>query len=211
MALTTSNSSKLNQNIVTDVNAPVELATGPSRTISPEAAILFNKSIVARPLMAPEVCSIRVKNTEYRYRWVNKMAQGGRYYMQRKAQGFVNATTDDVEILSGDVSSSSGEITAFDLVLMKIRADLYDGAIKHNMEKAAVMTRARGVYYEGASPDVNSDAKPQRVSVAQEAFSKSGKATPFIPDNPDAIVDDSIKSGRLAQTRKTVEELREHK
>lgn len=211
MTLTTNNSTKMGQNIVTDVNAPVEVTNTPARVISPEAALLFNKSVVARPLMAPEVCSIRVKNTEYRYRWVNKMAQGGRYYMQRKAQGFVNATTDDVEILSGDVTSTSGEITAFDLVLMKIRADLYDGAIKHNMERAAVMTRTRGVYYEGASSDVNSDAKPQRVSVANEAFTKSGKATPFIPDNPDAIVEDSIKSGRVNNTRKTMEELREHK
>lgn len=209
MPLTTSDGTKLGQNIVTDVNANVATANGPSRVLSPEAAILFNKAIVARPLMVPEVCSIRVKNTEYRYRWVNSQGQGGRMYMQRKAQGFQNATTDDVELLGGDAVCNKGEIKAGDLILMKIRADLYDAAIKDNMEKAMRMTNARGLYFDTApSTDVNSDATPRRASVAQEPFARSGKAQPFIPENPDAIVDDSIKTGRVNESRHQVDELR---
>lgn len=208
MALTNNDASKLAQNIVTDVNANVSSPSAPERILSREAAILFNKSIVARPLMVPEVCSIRVKNTEYAYRWVNRSASNGQFYMMRKAQGFANATVDDVELLGGDAIANKGEITAGDLILMKIRADLYDAALKFNLEKALLYSRARGMYMEGASSDVMSDATPKRVSVANEPFSKSGLAQPFIPDNPDALVEDSIKSGRAEEARKAVEGLR---
>lgn len=208
MALTNNDASKLAQNIVTDVNANVSSPSAPERVLSREAAILFNKSIVARPLMTPEVCSIRVKNTEYAYRWVNRSSRNGQFYMQRRAQGFINATADDVEILGGDAVADGGEITAGDLILMKIRQDLYDAAIKNNMEKAMVLSRARGMYLEGASHDVMSDNVAKRVSVAQEPFSKTGLAQPFIPGDPDAIVEDSIKSGRVEEARKAVEGLR---
>lgn len=206
--ITTTDGTKLGQNVVTDVNANVSIPADKSRTLSPDAAILFNKSIVARPLMVPEVCSIHIKNQEYRYRWVNRDGQGGRIYMQRKAQGFTNATSNDVEILNGDAESRDGEIRAGDLILMKIQADLYDAAIKYNIQKAMAMARTRGVMLEGASSDVMSDAVPRRVSVSEEAFAKSGQATPFIPTNAEAIIEESIKSGRVEQTRATVDKLR---
>lgn len=206
--LTTKDSTKLSANVVTDVNADVTLPSAPPRKISHEAALLFDKSIVARPLMVPEVCSIRVKNTEYRYRWVNRDGQSGRVYMQRKAQGFINATPQDVDILGGDAESKDGEIRAGDLVLMKIRVDLYDAAIKHNMVKAALAAGMRGVHLDGASSDVFDDSQAKRVSVSNEPFSRSGYVKPFIPDNPDAFINDSIQSGRVNETRQTVDSLR---
>lgn len=209
MAITTRDGTKLGQNVISDVNANVAVSAGPARQLSPEAALLFNKSLVARPLMAPEVSSIRIKNTEYRYRWVALKAQNGQFYNMRRSQGFVNATTDDVEVLGGDATATSGALTAGDLILMKIRADLYDGAILHNMQKAGALSRARGMHMEGISPDVFSDDKPSRVSVAQEPFARTGKAQPFIPDNPDAFVDNSISSGRAEKTRQVVDGLRE--
>lgn len=208
MAITTEAGTKLGQNIVTDANANVFLPAPPPRQISPDLAILLNKSIVARPLMVPEVCSIRVKNTEYRYRWVNRDGQGGRVYTQRRAMGFINATTEDVEIMGGDASSKDGEIRAGDLILMKIQADRYDAAMKYNMQKAETLARTRGVGIEGASSDVYSDDKPRRVSVSEEPFAKSGKAAPFIPANADAIIDDSIRAGRAEETRAVVDGLR---
>ena len=199
--ISTKDSGKLAENVVTDVNANVPLPVEASRSISPDTAILFNKSIVARPLMTPEVCAIKVKNTDYRYRWVNRDGQGGRIYMQRKAQGFLNATTADVEILGGDAEARDGEIRAGDLVLMKIQADRYDAALKYNMQEAYRKARMRGVFMEGASSDVMSDAQPRRVSVSEEPFSKLTK--PFIPENADQIISESIKSGRVEETRAT--------
>lgn len=208
MSLSTKTGTSLGQTVVTDVNANVGLSSGSARQVSPELAILFNKSIVAKPLTSPEVCSIHVKNLEYQYRWVNRHAKGGLMYQQRRSQGFTNATTEDVQVLGGDAAVTNGEITAFDLILMKIQRDRYDAAIKFNTEKAFALTRARGVYMEGGSPDVMSDAAPKRMSVAQEPFSRSDKATPFIPANADSIIDDSVRTGRVDGARAAVDEIR---
>lgn len=206
--ITTQDSSKLENKIVTDVNANVPLPAKAAKSISADAAILFNKSVVARPLMTPEVCSVQVKNTEYRYRWVNRDGQGGRIYMQRRTQGFINATEEDVDILGGDAMAKDGEIRAGDLILMKIRADLYDAAMKYNMVKALQQANMRGVSLEGASADVFADDKPRRVSVSEEPFAKKGLATPFIPENPEAIINDSVASGRAEKARTAVAEFR---
>ena len=208
MALTTNDAAKIEQNVVTDIKPTSDPSLERARRISPDAAILFDKSIVARPLMVPEVCSIHIKNTEYQYRWVNRGSQSGRYYMQRRAQGFTNATLADIDVLGGDVVGTNGEVTAGDLILMKIRRDIYDGAMKYNMQKAAQLTAARGMYMEGASGDVMSDSVAKRVSVANEPYARSGLAQPFIPDNPDALVQDSISAGRAEVTRKQQAEMR---
>lgn len=192
----------ITDNVVTDINANVPAPEEPrKRTLSREAAILLDKSIVARPLMVPEVCSIRVKNLEYAYRWVNKAGRNGAVYMQRRAQGFTNATTDDVEVLAGDAQANNGEIVAGDVILMKIRGDLYDAAIKYNMQKASALQRARGMYLEGGSSDVNSDAPVERKSVAQDART----ASTFIPENPDAL----IASGNYEAAKAQSQEIRE--
>jgi hypothetical protein len=211
VALTTEAATKLSSNVVTDVNANVPAAPAAPRTVSPEVALLFDKSVVARPLMVPEVCSLRVKNTEYRYRWVNRDGQGGRIYSQRRSQGFINATHDDVEVLAGDAYDKDGEIRAGDLILMKIRADLYDSAIKWNMQKAHTFANMRGVSLEGASSNVFADDKPRRASISEEPFAKKGLAEPFIPSQSsvEAMIGESIKSGRVNETRATVEELRQ--
>ena len=206
--ITTADATKLGVTVVTDANANVPLPPPPSRYISPDAAILFNKSIIARPLGIPQVCEVKIKNTEYRYRWVNRDGQGGRIYMQRRAQGFTNATNDDVEVLGGDAECRDGEIRAGDLILMKIQADKYDAAMKYNMVKARSQANMRGISLEGASSDVMADDKPHRVSVANEPFARSGKATPFIPENPDALINDSINSGRVNAARTAVEDFR---
>lgn len=211
MPLTTHDGTKLGQNIVTDVNANVPVDAPQSRTISPEAALLFNKAIIAKPLMVPEVCSLQVKNHEYRYRWVNRDGMGGRIYMQRKAQGFVNATDNDVSVQGGDVQAKDGEIRAGDLILMKINADQYDAAIKSNMVKAITYGNARGFYTEGGSSDVMSDSTPNRRTVSAEPGARTGQAVPFIPTNADAIVNDSIQSGRVEETRSVVDGLRAKK
>src|SRR5436309_497432 len=117
-----------------------------NRKITAEAAILLDKSIVARPLSAPEVASIHVKNVEYYYRWVNRLHSNGRVYMERKAMGFVNATTDDVDVLVGDTVSSDQEIRCGDVVLMKIPFDQWASHVKRNMQTAEVLQRMRGVH-----------------------------------------------------------------
>jgi hypothetical protein len=206
--LTTATTSGIRDNVVTDLNANVPLPDAPKpRVISREAALLFNKSVVAKPLMVPEVSSIRVKNTEYMYRWVF-LGERGQMYTKRKAQGFTNATIEDVEVLGGDCTSDKGEIRAGDLILMKIRGDLYDAAIKYNMERALLMQRARGMYLKGdTSQNVMSDGQASGASIGQENF--RGKASNFIPDNPDALLSSSALNGGLEAAREQETQIRE--
>lgn len=206
MTLTTAKSKQVSEP-VTDVNGNIPTpAPVTQRYISPEFALLINKSIVARPLMTPEVASIRVKNTEYRYRWCNINSF---VYTKRKAQGFTNATSDDVDILVGEVTADKGEIRAGDVILMKMQADRYDGAIKANTLEALRRESKRGLYFdENPSTDVFSDDNPKRQTVANEPFSRT-KARPYIPDNADEIIADSISSGRVIDARASVKEIRE--
>jgi hypothetical protein len=192
------NAGNVNDNIVVDTQTRV-------RKLSPEAAILFDKSIVARPLNSPEVCSIHVKNTEYYYRWVAAQALGGQVYMSRKAMGFTNATSDDVEILVGDAVCDKGEIRAGDLILMKLPFPKWAAHVKSNMQRANMLGNMRGVFQKGGSTDVMSDEKATRASVNNEPFDRS-KLQHFIPDNPDAIINDSIESGRVEKTRAVMQE-----
>ena len=218
MALTTDTARSISDSINTgNVNDPIVVDTRTQvRKLSPEAAILFDKSIVARPLNTPEVCSIHVKNTEYYYRWVACDALGGRVYMERRAMGFTNATSDDVEVLVGDAVKldengkpvKQMEIKAGDLILMKLPFGMWASHIKANMQKAQMLANMRGVFQKSGSTDVMSDEKPQRASVNQEAFDRS-KVSHFIPDNPDAMIKDSIDSGRVNKTREVMANLRD--
>jgi hypothetical protein len=179
----------------------------PPRKISQEAAILLDKSIVARPLYAPEVASIRVKNTEYYYRWVNRMHSNGRVYSERRAMGFVNATTEDVEVLVGDIAASDTELRSGDLILMKIPFHLWASHVKRNMEVAEVLQRTRGVHTkdEELSSSVFAEGgRPKHESISNEL---KGKVTSFIPENPDALIDGQ-NSADTSKAKDVVAEIR---
>lgn len=203
MALTTESAQKLSD-LTRSAGSPHK------RTI--EADILFDKSIIAKPLNAPEVASIHVKNVEYYYRWVNRLHSNGRVYMERKAMGFVNATTDDVEVLVGDTVSSESEIRCGDVILMKIPFSLWASHIKRNMQTAEVLQRMRGVYNreEELSQDVFADGNRSVAthgSVASVKQDIKGKITPFTPDNPDAIMD-GIRANDAETVRSEISEIR---
>jgi len=202
MALTTGSAQK-----ITDATQ----STGPrKRTV--EADILFDKTIVARPLNAPEVASIHVKKTEYYYRWVNRLHGHGQVMMQRKAMGFVNATTDDVDVLVGDTVSNENEIFCNDLILMKIPFHLWAGHVKRNMETAETLQRTRGVYNkeEELSQDVFAEGGrglSERGALGTVSKDIKGKINAFIPDNPDAIMDGQAEDLN-AKAREQVAEIR---
>jgi len=213
MPLTTETSKHVAENIVSDVNANVAAGGGITpRRISPEASILFDKAIVARPLLTPEVASIRVKHTEYYYRWVprpiGEKAGTGLMYTQRLAMGFRNATNEDVDVLVGDTVSDGGEVRCGEMILMKLPWERWAGHVKSNMQRAQSLANARGMFFkEPPSTDVFSDDKPQRATVSQEPFSRS-KAVPFMVEDPDKLMD-SQPAGVTAKAKAAVKDIRE--
>jgi hypothetical protein len=209
MALTTRQSQQIRENVSDDTAVPV--VTRPRRSLSPEALILLDKSIVAKPLSHPEVAEIRIKNTDYYYRWVNKDSGGGLMYSRWKAMGFVNATPDDVELKSGNAAQDGAELRAGDLVLMKLPYHKWAQHMKYNHERANFLSRARGVYYsQTPSTDPLSESSPSRVTVNSEPYNRAGMTSAFIPTDQEvnAMVEDSTRSGRADAARKQMEEFR---
>ena len=208
--LTTQDSRKISEKVAVDLNANVTLPPSKPRVISREAALLFDDSVVARALNVPSVCDINPKNLDYAYRWVNRDGVGGQIYQMRLAQGFMNATTEDVEILGGDVQSKDGEIRAGDLVLMKIQAERYDAAIKANMVQAMRLGRTKGAYLKSGSTNVWADEAKSVGTISEEALPAKG-VQQFVPADVKAIVHDSISSGRVDETRRVSQTLGQEK
>lgn len=181
MALTTSSQESF--------HSPGTDPSGRPRNISPEAAILFDKSLVAKSLNIPEVASIHVKNTENYYRWVNRLHGNGSRYMQHRAMGFVNATLDDVDVLVADnIVCEKNEITSHDVILMKIEYGRWASHVKRNMQVSEILQRMRGVHTrdEELNQDVFAEGgRPATMSVNQD-LGKLAKS--FIPENPEAII-----------------------
>lgn len=180
-----------------------------------EAAILFDKSIIAKPLNAPEVASIHIKNTECYYRWVNFKHSNGSRYAMHKAMGFTNATNEDVDLLVGDEAvCTDTELRSGDVILMKIPFHEWAAHAKKNMQTAQTLQAMRGVYNteEELSGDVFAEHGNRRMATAGNLASVKqairGKLTPFMPDNPDAIIE-GVNASDADKVREQVEEIRE--
>lgn len=143
------------------------------QVVSEEMAILLDKSIVAKPLTRPAQEEIRIKNFGFKYRWVNRLGQGGSWYMRQKMSGWTNATLEDVDPMSVELTTDgTGEIRMFDTVLMKLPLGNWQSAIKNNMVKALRLQNDKR-YLTGQgdklpSTDVFSDDKVAVHTVASE-------------------------------------------
>lgn len=199
MAITSDNAKQVRENVHTDVGVDAMTHSAGGRRLSHEAQILFDRSIIARPLNRPEAAAIEVLNNEYAYYWVNRLAQHGLRYTQFRNMGFENATPQDVELKAGNAIQDSGELRAGDLVLMKIPREAWDSQIKYNMVKALKLSNMRGVFMEGGSTDVFSDDSPRRQTVSEQPFTRSGLIKPFIPDQ--AEIDAKVGTAKDSERR----------
>jgi CRISPR/Cas system-associated protein Cas7 (RAMP superfamily) len=149
------------------------------KVLSPEAQIMFQKSTVSKDLGIPPLEEIHIKNLGMKYRWVNRIALGGSHYMQMKYRGYTNATLEDAEPLSVEVTKDATEIRFAELILMKIPIEKYIENERRKIKKA-IMFQNRRAFLEsrdGAQPstDVMSDEELKEVSVAGTAFAHGGK------------------------------------
>lgn len=113
------------------------------QVLSEDAQILMDKSIVAKPLGTPTAEQIKIRNSSFRYRWVNRDGGGGILYARAKAKGFTLATADDAEPLSVEITNDNGEIRMFDVILMKIPVEKYQQAMKHQMLSALRLQKSK--------------------------------------------------------------------
>lgn len=112
----------------------------PARTIDPNNPY---PDVQARPLQMPDFVSLRPKNPNVAFRWVNRSvgAAGSTQRLDEMVYaGFVPALPIDAVMPDGKAVMPNlikdGKIIRGDLILMKIDRASYDGALKYNWERS---------------------------------------------------------------------------
>jgi hypothetical protein len=99
-----------------------------------EMDYIMDSSVVAKPLIMPEVLKMRGRDPHYAYRWVNWKSAGGSWFKTQLAMGFVPCDEKDIVQHNGQIID--GRITVGDLMLCKIDRDKLGAALKKNFETA---------------------------------------------------------------------------
>lgn len=117
-----------NKNNVTTVGAGqiVDLST------MTEEEALLSDMIEARPTMMSDALDIRIKRSEYAYRWFQFKAADGLRLSQALNSGWTKAYKEDAEPLNTNLLTSDG-IVSGDVILLKMRKDQYYGILKNNV------------------------------------------------------------------------------
>ena len=151
--------------------------------LSPEAQIMFDRSIVAKKMGAPASEEIHMKNLAFHYFWGNRVGGGGSRYAKLKTMGYVNATLDDVEPMAVEIEKDNpNEIRFGDLVLMKIPMQRWMAAEKAKMELAIALQRRNKKFYKKApSTDVNSDESPEMETLQDQSAGEAKYLRHFQP------------------------------
>lgn len=123
---------------------------------SEDLDILLDPNITARSIALPSVGAVVIKNHDFKYHWCRlKMGPNAdtSRYMQLKALGFQNATTEDVEVVNADIVEGKTEIRSGDRILVKAPPEIYNGLKKQYMLDAIRQTsRAATGQYQDVQP-----------------------------------------------------------
>jgi hypothetical protein len=142
MALTTQTGIDATENrIFSDVRPGSNKVLPNGQVLSEDAQILMDKSIIAKPLGVPAAEGIKIKNMAFKYRWVARLSSGGSMYARRKAQGWTDATIEDAEPNSVELTNDGGRLLYGDLILMKIPLQRYQEAMKYTMQRGLQLQR----------------------------------------------------------------------
>jgi hypothetical protein len=150
------------------------LAEKRTRSVPPE----IDDNVVARPLQMPEFEHFVPVDPSMEFRLVNFKVgdkESGLRFEQMKAAGYVVASPADVKNLAKTYVTTDGKIIVGDVILMKIKKSLIDGAKKWNWERAQ-RRRGRSLNREaqrGADADLRSSGAPR---------SQLNKISTFVPN-----------------------------
>jgi hypothetical protein len=93
----------------------------------------MHSSIVALPKRLPTMLDVRAKDPNFRLRWVNFKADGGRRVDECRAMGFTVAKTEEVQGLEeASIMLHPDGIKYHDVLLMKVPTKLLFGWLKQN-------------------------------------------------------------------------------
>ena len=163
-----------------------------------ESNDLMDPNIVAKPLSNPGdgFGSLRPKNPDVVFRGILRELQnnlGVSPYMrfeQAKAQGFVVATKEDVDPstpIPPSCITADGKIINGDLILMKISAAAYRGALKYK-DQQAINSVKRSQSVEGARKEINRVA--QETNMPSKLSRKLDPFNPSLADLPKGFDED---------------------
>lgn len=113
----------------------------------------MHSSIVAIPKRLPSILDVHAKDPNYRLRWVNCKADGGRMVDERKAMGFSVAKIDEVVAADGKplmrdsaLYQTDGILKYHDVICMKVLTRLLWGWYKYNAESSAAKVAPRKLH-----------------------------------------------------------------
>jgi len=93
----------------------------------------MSASIVAIPKRLPTMLDVRAKDPNFRLRWINFKADGGRRVDECKAEGFTLARKEEVIGLESDsIMVQTDGIKYHDVLLMKVSTQWLFGRLKQN-------------------------------------------------------------------------------
>lgn len=128
---------------ITSANVPQTIPEGAKPPVVDGAAaeaFIPDEQIEARPLTMPDFINIKPKNPNHSLRWVVFKVgkdESSLRYEQALAQGFRNATVDDVQKVSPAYIRDGGKrLVNGDVILMLHSRQAYVGALKRKDEQA---------------------------------------------------------------------------
>jgi hypothetical protein len=179
----------------------------------------LDENIIAAPLVVPEYANVRPKKDKgIAFRWVNfavPTKEGGFTSLrldQMIAAGFVYAQPDDIEGTCPQSLMRDGKIRYGDLILLKIDAKTYNGALKYNWERSIKLASRAEEAAQGTRqvqqavaevtrrPDLANKIRTFQPSEAEIA--NLGKAVPMVDGKPALPVTGAPTAEQIAASRK---------
>ena len=167
-----------------------------------ESMIMDIPFIHAKSFDIAALLNVKLRDPEYRPRWVNWKNNDGSNYSMFKSIGFVNARLEDVDQTQtpiGDhIVQEDGTIKYFDVILMKVNTIRLMQAYKANIQRSLQMVgRWSQSAIKAAKDSLANDVSPDML----EALKRAGHTVEFYAPSQEELNKDErdMNAGKYAQ------------
>lgn len=159
---------------------------------------ILTDAVVAVDMRLPNLLDLKPKDPIWVFRWINRKhdssgvmldgAEGGNRYETFKANGWTNVLPSEVAgQLPAHIKVHANAVIYDDVILMKMRKDLYYGLIKNNLIKANRSFSDKAVR-EAAKNKAEAEISKNMSGAGVKRSEYAGKIGVYIPDKiPGAI------------------------